>query len=38
MEYDIIVVGAGFAGSTVAYNAAKSGKRVLLLEKIRQQL
>lgn len=33
MEYDIIVVGAGFAGSTVAYNAAKSGKRVLLLEK-----
>lgn len=31
--YDIIVVGSGFVGSTIAYLAAKSGKNVLLIEK-----
>lgn len=33
MKYDIIIVGSGFAGSTIAYKAAKKGKKVLVLEK-----
>ncbi|MDF2835342.1 MAG: monooxygenase [Paenibacillus sp.] len=32
-EYDVIVVGARVAGSTLAYRLAKSGYRVLLAEK-----
>jgi UDP-galactopyranose mutase len=32
-NYDIIIVGSGFAGSVTAYLAAKRGKRVLLLER-----
>jgi len=35
-EYDIVVVGAGPAGSTVAREAAKKGCRVLLIEKRRE--
>lgn len=31
--YDLIVVGAGFAGAVIAEQAANDGKRVLLLEK-----
>ncbi|MCX7021570.1 MAG: NAD(P)/FAD-dependent oxidoreductase [bacterium] len=37
MRYDVIVVGAGPAGSSTAYHAARGGLRVLLLEK-RQQV
>jgi digeranylgeranylglycerophospholipid reductase len=37
MRYDLIVVGAGPAGSSAAYHAARGGLRVLLLEK-RQQV
>lgn len=33
MDYDIIVVGSGFCGSTIAALAAQEGKKVLLLEK-----
>jgi len=32
-EYDVIVVGAGPAGSTVAYELAKNGVKTLLLDK-----
>ena len=32
-EYDLIVIGAGGAGSTAAGNAAGSGKRVALIER-----
>ncbi|HIA96752.1 MAG TPA: FAD-dependent oxidoreductase, partial [Candidatus Nitrosopelagicus sp.] len=32
-EYDLIVVGAGPAGSSAAYAAAKNGIKVALLEK-----
>ncbi len=35
-EYDVVVVGAGPAGSTAARYAARSGASVLLLEKDRQ--
>lgn len=35
MRPDIIIVGSGFAGSVVAYLAAKAGKRVLLYERRR---
>ncbi|NUM81647.1 NAD(P)/FAD-dependent oxidoreductase, partial [bacterium] len=35
-QYDVIVVGAGPAGSTTARYAAKNGARVLLLEKDRE--
>jgi digeranylgeranylglycerophospholipid reductase len=35
-EYDIIVVGAGPAGSTAAYSAAKSGASVLVLDRRRE--
>ncbi len=31
-DYDVIVVGAGFAGATAARELSKGGKRVLLLE------
>ena len=31
--YDVLVVGAGFAGSTIAERAASSGKRVLLIDR-----
>ncbi|MFH1825686.1 MAG: geranylgeranyl reductase family protein [bacterium] len=34
-NYDVIVVGAGPAGSATAYYLAKAGKKVLLLEKFR---
>jgi len=37
LRYDVIVVGAGPAGSSAAYHAARGGLRVLLLEK-RQQV
>lgn len=33
MNPDIIIVGSGFAGSVIAYLAAKAGKRVLLYER-----
>lgn len=33
MNYDVIIVGAGFAGSTAARKLAEKGKHVLLLEK-----
>jgi len=32
-EYDLVVVGAGPAGSSAAYAAAKNGIKVALLEK-----
>jgi UDP-galactopyranose mutase len=32
-KYDILIVGTGFAGSTIAYLAAKRKKRVLIIEK-----
>lgn len=32
-KYDLIVVGSGIFGLTVAYNAQKAGKKVLVLEK-----
>ncbi|KAH9525461.1 hypothetical protein Btru_001480 [Bulinus truncatus] len=31
-EYDVIVIGAGIEGSSCAYNLAKKGKRVLIIE------
>ena len=36
-DYDIVVVGAGPAGSWTAYHAAKKGARVLMIEK-RQEI
>lgn len=33
MKYDVIIVGAGFAGSTLARSFAEDGKKVLVLEK-----
>jgi UDP-galactopyranose mutase len=33
MNYDLIIVGSGFSGATIAYQGAKCGKRVLILEK-----
>lgn len=33
MKYDLIVVGAGILGTAHAFQAAKSGKKVLILEK-----
>ena len=32
-EYDVIIVGAGFAGSTLARKLADDGKKVLIIEK-----
>ncbi|MEK1398365.1 FAD-dependent oxidoreductase, partial [Limosilactobacillus fermentum] len=32
-EYDYLVVGAGLFGATFAYEAAKRGKRVKVIEK-----
>ena len=32
MDYDVIIVGAGFAGANLAYNLAKAGKEVLVVE------
>ena len=32
-KYDYLVVGAGFFGATFAYEAAKRGKRVKVIEK-----
>ena len=34
LDYDHIVVGAGISGSCAAYQLAKRGKSVLLLEKV----
>lgn len=33
-EYDVIVVGSGFAGMACAYKAAKGGLKVLMIEKM----
>jgi flavin-dependent dehydrogenase len=33
MDYDVIVIGAGPAGSMVAYNCAKAGLQTLLIDK-----
>ena len=33
MKYDCIIIGAGLAGLTATYKLAKSGKKVLLIEK-----
>jgi len=33
MNYDYLVVGAGLFGCTFAYEAAKKGKRVLVIDK-----
>jgi len=33
MNYDLLIAGSGFAGSVIAYLAAKAGKRVLLYER-----
>ena len=35
LDYDHIVVGAGISGSCAAYQLAKRGKSVLLLEKVK---
>ena len=32
-DYDVIVVGGGFAGTAAAVSAAREGAKVLLLEK-----
>ena len=33
MKYDVVIVGAGFAGATVANAFLKANKEVLLIEK-----
>ncbi len=33
MDYDVLIVGAGFAGSTLAHKFAEIGKRVLVVDK-----
>jgi len=35
-KYDVVVVGAGPAGSTAAYSAAKNGARVLMVDRRRE--
>ena len=32
-QYDIIIIGTGSGGSTIAYKLAKTGKRILILER-----
>ena len=32
-NYDVIIVGAGFAGATVAQQCAEKGQKVLVIEK-----
>ena len=32
LDYDVVIVGAGFAGANLAYNLAKAGKQVLVVE------
>ena len=32
-DFDVIVIGSGAGGGTLAYSVAKAGKRVLLLER-----
>ena len=32
-QYDIIIIGTGSGGSTMAYALAKSGKKILILER-----
>src|SRR5436305_13628590 len=32
-HYDIIIIGTGSGGSTIAYKLAQSGKRILILER-----
>ena len=32
-HYDVIIIGTGAGGGTLAYHLAPSGKRVLLLER-----
>jgi choline dehydrogenase-like flavoprotein len=36
VEYDIITIGGGFAGSALAKAMAQAGKRVLVLEREHQ--
>ena len=36
--YDVIVVGGGVEGSATAYNLAKQGKYVLLIEQVRSKI
>ncbi|MBT7790194.1 MAG: FAD-binding protein [Calditrichaeota bacterium] len=33
MDYDVIIIGSGAGGGSAAYNLAKSGKKVLIIEK-----
>jgi len=35
VEYDVAVIGAGVIGSAAAYQIAKSGAKVVLLEQVR---
>lgn len=32
-QYDIIIIGTGSGGGTIAYALAKSGKKILILER-----
>ncbi len=32
-QYDVIIIGTGAGGGTLAYHLAPSGKRILLLER-----
>ena len=33
MHYDVIIIGSGAGGGTLAYKLAPSGKRILILER-----
>jgi len=33
MEYDVIIIGSGAGGGTLAYKLATAGKKVLILER-----
>ena len=35
-EYDVIIIGSGAGGGTLAHTLAPSGKRILLLERERE--